>query len=105
MAVTKFGPLLRPTPTPRKGFYADLRRPVEIYLLTKLSGDTTYSLASNFSKASVATVYDPTSATLAQITTAVASPSASAAGTIDLSVLGAGTQLVVVVEGFEKTAN
>lgn len=105
MAVTKFGPLLRPTATARKGFYVDERRPVEVYLLTKLTGDTTYSLATNFSKVSSATVYDPTSATLAQITTAVAAPSASVAGTIDLSVLGAGTQLVVIVEGFEKFAN
>lgn len=105
MAVTKFGPLPHSTPTPRKGYYVDLRRPVEIYLLTKLSGDTTYSLATNFTKVKTATVYDPTDAALAQITTAVAAPSASAAATIDLSVLGAGTQLVVVVEGFEKTAN
>lgn len=105
MAVTKFGPLLRTTPTPRKGFYVDQRRPVEIYLLTKLSGDVTYSLASNFRTVKTATVYDPTDSGLAAITTAVAAPSASAAGTIDLSVLGAGTQLVVVVEGFEKTAN
>lgn len=105
MAVTKFGPLLRTTATPRKGFYVDQRRPVEIYLLTKLTGETTYSLASNFTKVKTATVYDPTDAALAAITTAVATPSSSAAGTIDLSVLGAGTQLIVVVEGFEKTAN
>lgn len=105
MAVTKFGPLLRTTKTPRKGFYVDNRSPVEIYLLTKLSGDTTYSLATDFTLVKTATVYDPTSSTLAQITTAVATPSTSAGGTIDLSVLGAGTQLVVVVEGYEKTAN
>jgi len=102
MAVTKIGPLLRPTTTPRKGFYADIRRPVEIYKLTKLVGDTTYSLATDFNLVKTATVFDDT---FAQITAATATPSTSAPGTIDLAVLGAGTEVFVVVEGFEKNAN
>lgn len=102
MAVTKIGPLLRSTATNRKGFYVDLRRPVEIYKLTKDAGDTTYSLATNFNKVKTATVYDDQ---MALIAAATATPSASAAGTIDLAVLGGGTEVFVVVEGYEKNAN
>lgn len=102
MAVTKIGPLLRGTRSERKGFYVDHRTPVEIYKLTKDAGDTTYSLASNFYKAKTATVYDDQ---LALIAGATAVPSATAAGTIDLAVLGGGTEVFVVVEGFDKQAN
>jgi hypothetical protein len=78
----------------RPFFSVELRRPCEIYALTKLAGDTTYTLACDkIKRVTKVTVYDSTGAVIAGATYTVGGPST------DLAVLGGGTLVFVVIEG------
>lgn len=98
MAVTKFGPLTRTTKTPQTEFRVDGGRFVRIFKLTKLAGDTTYTLDTGFKLATTAQVVDNT---FTAISAATATPNTAAAGSLDLAVLGGGTEVFVIAEGYK----
>lgn len=96
MAVTAVELQEPSNPGPRKGFYVDARIACRVFALTKLTGDTTYTLVTGLDSIQAVQIAD---AANAAITAATWTDTPGTPGSLNLAVLGAGLLVYVYVRG------